>query len=545
MQRVSAKVGDITTCDICAKTSQETRNVFSCRILFPTRFGYALQGLRTVLCNTSSFRGLSSTCYLRMRDMTESTYMLAWSVSLLIVCTHEVILWCVQWCDTNGTAYVRLSCRAREASWSCVPATITCSQMLSFLRMALFRCLEEVAWGAYKSLQHAGQTHKVPVGTACESCFAIGIEKLRFKTWRSFVEEHAHDEDVQEKVVECRKALTDGAPREVCTTSASKRVQYECEVSRDFRAYDACALKKRLKLQRLTNRATSGVPQLLAPSLLKPGEEETLFVFQSEEATLPSDDGYNVRVKAKFTFETQELLLKDDAALFRGHAANEMQYAANNDAATPAMLMALRRAPNLNEFVDNFFGSLTPPPTSGSASSHQAASGVTGKAAEAFEVQDVDAEVHDVPLDTDLTYLTVGSKKDMPSPMRVEIHKENQYYASVARGESIDVASDKDSDEYEDYTGLTYLISRLSNAHTSFPPVLWNCLAQYSMCALDRGVFVRSLILRLRVVRPAAHVSVSRFDFRLLCMSRGLARILSPQTIAAGNARRRQQRAHH
>ena len=250
--------------------------------------------------------------------------------------------------------------------------------------------IEDVAWSAYTHLDAGGgSVIKQAIGDACEECYEIGVDLLRFPTYAKFKEALDADEDgIADKVKQARHKKLNPQRRldEAPDMDATRAVNFSWEVTKTFRAYDGASLKKKIGLTRLTQRVLAGLPSVVAPSLSNVGASEVYYLFARHPTYPISDDGVDITVKASTSYATSQCLLRSDAAAFTDHAESEFKYRTTQDEACSGLTSALRKVQTLESYIEANGAKLEP--SQSKAMSSPARGSTIGRAAEEIEVVD-------------------------------------------------------------------------------------------------------------------------------------------------------------
>ena len=84
-------------------------------------------------------------------------------------------------------------------------------------------------------------------------------------------------------------------------TQIATLVGCTCIVSRRFRGYNDLAVKRALGVPRFTQEGMRNVPSIVAPSLLRKGETEQLFLFHWTGDYDNDDEGHDVTLQNRLS----------------------------------------------------------------------------------------------------------------------------------------------------------------------------------------------------------------------------------------------------
>lgn len=202
-----------------------------------------------------------------------------------------------------------------------------------------------MAWAAYQDMQVGDSNIKQPISNACEKCYTTAIDIIRYKNYKSFLEDlEADPEGMAEKLATIDKNLAkSGSAVTWPKVEASGNIKYEVEVSATFRGYLDGSLKSALGVSRLTAKLLTGVPVVSAPSLASPGELQQLHLFKREGPYSDKDEGHDVVVRAKADFSKFTEFLSRGDNLFEGHGQAELERAMGMSEWQPGVTEAINK----------------------------------------------------------------------------------------------------------------------------------------------------------------------------------------------------------
>ena len=218
-----------------------------------------------------------------------------------------------------------------------------------------------VTWAAYANVSANGARSRVPVGPGCETCWRRVVELLGFPTLSAFLDvynKEAEDGKLHLKLQTIK--ANQQTPNSQVTwdpVEAASQETWEIEVEKRFRGYESKPLREALELQRLTANAVHGVPEVLVPSLTRPGDHTSLFLFQHPGSRLKTDDeGHDVIIRSKATYQSSTLLLSQQANLWAEHGAAALQKASSSDENISNARRACNKPdlPTLSDFASTF-----------------------------------------------------------------------------------------------------------------------------------------------------------------------------------------------
>ena len=177
-------------------------------------------------------------------------------------------------------------------------------EIKSKTRNAQHACIEEVKWSAYHQLDPDDEGSKAPVGSACDLDYEIGVEKLGYSDFPSFVKAYEKSDVVQQQVAQCKAKLTQSSEGvDFSHYTVSRGVSLEVEVEHNYRGYRESTIRGILDAPRLTRAATERVPCITLPSIGNPALSERWMRFARESAYDEKDKGSNINIRATYTLD--------------------------------------------------------------------------------------------------------------------------------------------------------------------------------------------------------------------------------------------------
>ena len=254
-------------------------------------------------------------------------------------------------------------------------------------------------WAAYEVVMVDAEEQSVPVGTGCEVCYEIGVDQMKFKTFRAFSDEHEKSEELRLQVAQARANLEkDTAPTEFATWGVAHAVRMQVEVEEEYRGYSDVTMRRCLDVARLTQAATHSIPQITLPSMSRPSDSTTYYLFKTESSYADDDEGKTIKVRMLYDVAKETKFLRPAANKFEKHGA--MRYDHEMKVAMEANNFKALVCPKLTDFkgyVAAFKGSskARKPETAWTPKAGKTLTKLAGRAAGELVVLDAEEAVAD------------------------------------------------------------------------------------------------------------------------------------------------------
>ena len=270
-------------------------------------------------------------------------------------------------------------------------------------------------WAATHNVVLNGKQMKKAVGNCCMNCFTIIMDILHYKTLAAFFADLNAEPDAGAlhttiKTIRQQQAKMPAQEGQAWQSLGSDQGQkIAVEVSKCLVGVPEAKLKKALDTTRLTTKSTQSLVACLGPDLDDPSLDTTYYLFQKSDTD--SEDVVDIKLCVSRSYNTRIPIVAPERNLYDGHAGAEMQHQMLEDSMVSACLKTggKRLMPTFAAFIESYSGHVRK--QARSAALATGAGGISGPAAEEFQVEEKEDDQNADDLLRDLTEEVVTPKK--------------------------------------------------------------------------------------------------------------------------------------